>query len=151
MNIEDIIGYKENFIMNSVNLIGVFGRDPELRYTSTNNTAYCNFSIAVKRKFVKEGQQDTDWITCKAWSKTAEFISKYFNKGKRVGLEGEIRTESYEKDGNTIYTTYVLVNNVEFVESKKSDDNQNTNIKPNPKYENNNNFEPLNEDTELPF
>ena len=84
----------------------------------------CNLNVAVDRKFKKDGQPTADFINCKAFGKTAEFIEKYFDKGNRIGLTGSIQTGSYKnKDGATVYTTDVIVDNVEFVEPKSSSNN----------------------------
>lgn len=104
--------------MNKTNLIGRFTKDPEVRY-STSGTAVTRFTLAVNRKYTKEGEErQADFISCVAFGKTAEFISKYFNKGKQVGLCGRIQTGSYEKDGQRIYTTDVVVEDVYFCGSK---------------------------------
>lgn len=106
--------------MNSVNLVGRLTRDPEIKYTN-NGASIARFSIAVDRRFAKEGEQTADFINCVAFGKTAEFIEKYFHKGNRIGLGGRIQTGSYKnKDGATVYTTDVIAENVEFVESKGS-------------------------------
>lgn len=106
--------------MNNVSLVGRLTRPIELHYIQGDKPiAMCNLNVAVDRKFKKEGQPTADFINCKAFGKTAEFIEKYFDKGNRIGLTGSIQTGSYKnKDGNTVYTTDVIVDNVEFVESK---------------------------------
>lgn len=104
--------------MNKVILIGRFVRDPEIRYTP-NDKCCANFSIAVDRKYKQEGQQDADFPRVIAWGKTAEFIGKYFHKGMKIAIDGRIQTGSYKNnDGQTVYTTDVVAENVEFVESK---------------------------------
>lgn len=104
--------------MNKVELIGRLTKDPEVKLT-TNQTAYCNFTVAVDRRFKdKDGQRQSDFINCVAWKQTADFINKYFHKGSRLGLCGSIQTRSYEKDGQKVFITEVLVDEVEFVESK---------------------------------
>lgn len=104
--------------MNKVELIGRLTKDPEVKLT-TNQTAYCNFTVAVDRRFKdKDGQRQSDFINCVAWKQTADFINKYFHKGSRIGLCGSIQTRSYEKDGQKVFITEVLVDEVEFVESK---------------------------------
>lgn len=106
--------------MNSVNLVGRLTKDPEIKYTN-NGASIARFSIAVDRRFAKEGEPTADFINCVAFGKTAEFIEKYFHKGNRIGLGGRIQTGSYKKqDGTTVYTTDVIAENVEFVESKGS-------------------------------
>ena len=106
--------------MNKVILIGRFVRDPEIRYT-TNDRCCANFSIAVDRKYKQEGQQDADFPRVIAWGKTAEFIEKYFRQGMKIVIEGRIQTGKYtNKEGQTVYTTDVVAESVEFAESKSS-------------------------------
>lgn len=106
--------------MNKVVLVGRLTKDPELKYTK-NGMANAVFTVAVNRRPDKEGNVVADFIRCLAWNKTAEFIAQYFKKGMAIGLDGQIRTGSYQKpDGTTIYTTDVLVNNVEFVERRQA-------------------------------
>lgn len=106
--------------MNSVQLVGRFTRDPDVRYTD-GGLSIARFSLAVDRRYKKDGEQTADFINCVAFGKTAEFIEKYFQKGMRIGTNGRIQTGSYtNKDGNKVYTTDVVVENCEFVESKTS-------------------------------
>lgn len=113
--------------MNKVIIVGRFTRDPEVRYTA-NNTCYASFSIAVDRRYKQDGQPTADFPRVIAWGKTAEFIEKYFRKGMKIAIDGRIQTGSYKNnDGQTIYTTDVVAENVEFVESKNSSDNNNNN------------------------
>ena len=107
--------------MNKVIIIGRFTRDPEIKYTTGENaTATARFSLAVNRRFKnKEGNYDADFINCVAFGKTAEFIEKYFTKGMAIGITGRIQTGSYtNKEGQKVYTTDVVVEETEFVESK---------------------------------
>lgn len=104
--------------MNSVQLVGRLTRDPEVKYTD-GGTSIARFSVAVDRRFSKEGEQNADFINCISFGKTAEFIEKYFFKGMKIGVVGRIQTGSYKnKDGQTVYTTDVVAENVEFVEKK---------------------------------
>lgn len=106
--------------MNKVILVGRLTRDPEVRYTQ-GGTCCARFSIAVDRRFKSEGQPDADFPSIVAWGKTGEFIEKYFHKGNRIGIEGRIQTGNYtNKDGQKVYTTDVVAEAVEFVESKSS-------------------------------
>lgn len=108
--------------MNSVQIIGRVCRDIEVRYSQNGNdsTAIARFTVAVDRRFKKEGGDTADFISCVAFGKTAEFLEKYFKKGMRIALNGRIQTGSYtNKDGVKIYTTDVIAENVEFCESKK--------------------------------
>jgi single-strand DNA-binding protein len=104
--------------LNSVNLVGRLTRDVEIRYTD-GGASISRFGIAVDRRFKAEGQPTADFINCVAFGKTAEFVEKYFSKGQRIGLTGRIQTGSYtNKDGQKVYTTDVIAENVEFVESR---------------------------------
>lgn len=107
--------------MNKVILIGRLTKDPEIRYTAGNNTAVCQFTVAVDRRFKSENQPTADFIPIVAWRQTAEFVSKYFTKGSRIALVGQIQTRSWDDtEGQKHYVTEVIADNVEFCESKKS-------------------------------
>lgn len=118
--------------MNNVNILGRLTRDPEVRYTANTQMANARFVVAVNRKLSKEKRQEAenngyptaDFISCMAWGKTAENIANYFHKGNRIAITGHIQTGSYEKDGQRIYTTDVVVDSFDFVESNK-DNNTN--------------------------
>ena len=107
--------------MNKVVLVGRLTAKPELRYTASN-TAYTRFSVAVNRNFTNaDGKREADFINVVAWRKQAETISKFFDKGNLIALEGRIQTGSYDdKDGNKRYTMDVALENFEFVESKNA-------------------------------
>lgn len=106
--------------MNSVQLTGRLTRDPDVRYADSGATI-ARFTLAVNRRFKSENGPDADFIGCIAFGKTAEFIEKYFSKGQKMDLNGRIQTGSYtNKDGNKVYTTDVVIENVEFGESKSS-------------------------------
>lgn len=110
--------------MNKVVLIGRLTRDPELRYTSSNIPS-ARFSLAVDRPFQNQnGERETDFINIVVWRKQAENVSKYISKGSLVAVEGRIQTGSYEKDGQRIYTTDVVADNVQFLESKSQSQNR---------------------------
>ena len=109
--------------MNSVQLVGRLTRDPDVRYNDNGSTV-ARFTIAVDRRFAKDGGDSADFISCVAFGKTAEFIEKWFGKGKKIGLNGRIQTGSYtNKEGQKVYTTDVIVENTEFVESKNASAN----------------------------
>lgn len=114
--------------MNVVTLVGNLCRDNDVRYSSGENaTAILRNTIAVQRKFKNRetGAYDSDFINIQAFGNNAEFINKYFKKGSKIGITGEIRTGSYiNKDGAKVYTTDVIVNNAEFV-GKKEDNPDN--------------------------
>ena len=108
--------------MNKTVLMGRLTKSPEVRYTQ-NNTPVASFTLAVNRRFVKEGEErQADFINIVAWSKTAEFVSKYFNKGQQVGVIGRIQTRNYEKDdGTKVYVTEVVAEEVYFAGEKKEE------------------------------
>ena len=108
--------------MNNVQLVGRLTADPKA-YNANSGAVIMNFTVACDRRFKQEGQPEADFIQCKAFGKTGEFVEKYFKKGMKIGLCGRIQTGKYEKDGQTIYTTEVIVENVEFVESKAASNN----------------------------
>ena len=109
--------------MNKVILMGRLTKDPEVRYTTTNNTLVCGFSLAVNRRFAKEGEQQADFINIVAWSKLGEFCSKYFVKGQQVAICGRIQTRNYDdKDGKKVYVTEVVAEEAHFADTKKQDD-----------------------------
>ena len=111
--------------MNIVMLIGRTTADPEVRYTQGEKSmAVARFSLAVDRRFKKDGEQATDFINCVAFGKTAEFFEKYIHKGVKIAIQGRIQTGSYEKDGQKRYTTDVIVEQVEFAESKQAKSTQ---------------------------
>ena len=105
--------------MNNVSLIGRLTADPELKHAQSG-MPMVRFTIAVDRTYVKAGEErQADFISITAFNKTAEFVCKYFSKGRRIAVIGEIRTGSYtDRDGNKRYTTDVWANNVEFCDSK---------------------------------
>lgn len=107
--------------MNSVNLIGRLSNSPEIRHT-TNNQVVCRFTLAVTRRFKNQaGDYEADFINCVAFSKTAELIGNYVEKGQQLAVEGRIQTGSYTaQDGSKRYTTDVFVENITFINSKKS-------------------------------
>lgn len=111
--------------MNKVMLVGRLTKDVELKLTP-NQTQFCGFTVAVDRKFKDaNGQRQADFISCLAWKQTAVFIQKYFKKGSRIGLVGSIQTRSYDdQNGQKHFVTEVIVEEVEFVESKSEGQTQ---------------------------
>ena len=109
--------------MNKVIMMGRLTRDPETRYgQGANGTAVGRFSIAVDRRFKREGEPDADFFNCTVFGKQAEFVEKYLKKGTKVVLEGSVQNDNYtNKDGQKVYGTRIVVDNIEFAESKKSD------------------------------
>ena len=109
--------------MNKVLLIGRLTKDPEVRYTTTNNTLVCGFSLAVNRRFAKEGEQQADFFNIVAWGKLGEFCSKYFTKGQQVAVVGRLQTRNYDdKDGKKVYVTEIVAEEAHFADSRKMDD-----------------------------
>ena len=107
--------------MNKVILMGRLTRDPEVRYTQNNNTLVASFSLAVNRRFARQGEErQADFINIVAWSKTGEFCSKYFKKGQQVGVIGRIQTRTWDDDqGAKHYVTEVVAEEAYFADSKK--------------------------------
>ena len=108
--------------MNKVSLTGRLTRDPDIRYSQGEKTVViARFTLAVNRRFHKEGEQQADFISCVCFGKTAEMVEKYFRQGMKMDLTGRIQTGSYtNKDGVKVYTTDVLVEELEFGESKRA-------------------------------
>ena len=112
--------------MNKVTLIGRVVRDAEIRYSQgASSTCIARYTLAVDRKFKQEGQPNADFINCIAFGKLGEFAEKYLHKGVKIAVTGRIQTGSYKnKDGNTVYTTDVVVEEQEFCESKSQSNSQ---------------------------
>ncbi len=108
--------------MNKVILMGRLTRDPEVRYSQNgSNTAVARFSIAVDRRFKREGEADADFFNCTAFGKQAEFVEKYLHKGVKMMVEGRIQNDNYtNRDGQQVYSVRVIVENLEFAESKNA-------------------------------
>ena len=121
--------------MNVVAMTGRITKDLTLRYVGAENTAVVKFVLAVPRR--KKDQ--TDFISCVAWGKTAEIMCQYLKKGDKIGAKGRIETDVYEKDGQKIYTTEFVVEDFEFGEKKKEEKEEKAE------------FAPLPEGEELPF
>ena len=139
--------------MNKCVLIGRLTRDPEIRVN--NDKTVARFSIAVDRRFKRDGDDQTaDFINCVAFSKTAEFVEKYARKGTKFVVEGRIQTGSYtNKDGVRVYTTDIIVEQLEFAESKSSVDSNATGNTANSNATTNTSFMDIPDDIseELPF
>lgn len=113
--------------MNKVTLIGRLTKDPELKYTPGAGTAVLTITLAVDRRFNKEGQKETDFIPVVIWGKQAESTAQYVSKGKLIAIAGRIQTRNYDhKDGYKVYVTEVVAEEVQFIEWANSG-NQNTN------------------------
>lgn len=127
--------------MNKVILIGRLTKDPETKFTNINNKQVTSFSLAVNRRFAKQGEEkQADFINIVAWNKTAEFCSKYFQKGQQIGVVGRLQTRNWE-DENEVkhYVTEVIAEEVYFADSKKEGTTTASE------------FEPIQDDDELPF
>ena len=105
--------------MNKVILIGRLTKDVDVRHTG--ETAVARYSLAVDRKYKKDGEQTADFINCVAFGKNGEFAEKYLHKGMKIAVTGRIQTGNYkDKDGKTVYTTDIVVEEHEFCESKNN-------------------------------
>ena len=114
-------------MINNVTLVGRLTKDPDLRYTG-NGTAVAGFTLAVNRNFTKkDGEQEADFINCVIWRKPAETLANYAKKGSLIGVVGRIQTRSYEKDGQRVYVTEVVVDNFQFLESRSKQEDQQSN------------------------
>lgn len=131
--------------MNKVIEIGRNVKEIELKQTNSGKSAV-EFSIAVKRDYKSaNGEYESDFFNCVSYGKTAELISKYVNKGDQVGIEGRLQTRNYtNKEGKKVYITEIIVENVEFLQTKKEEA---------PQYNayNTPNFEEVSTDDDLPF
>lgn len=146
---------------NKVILIGNMTADPELK-TTQRGVSVCSFSIAVNRRFAKEGEQNVDFINIVAWRNTAEFVNKYFKKGKPILVCGQLQTRSWnDNQGQKRYTTEVVADEVSFVAPANNEQKQ---TPPNPQSfqngtyapgaytgSNNTQFEEIPNDEQLPF
>ena len=108
--------------MNKVILMGRLTRDPEVRYSQgASQTAVARFSIAVDRRFKREGEPDADFFNCTAFGRQAEFVERYLHKGTKIVLSGRIQNDNYtNKDGQMVYSVRVMVDEIEFAESKNA-------------------------------
>jgi single-strand DNA-binding protein len=105
--------------LNKVVLIGRPTKDPELKF-STNGIAITSFTIAVDRNYTNQsGKREADFIPVRVFRKAAENVANYVTKGNLIAVSGSIKTGSYDKDGQKVYTTEVIADNVQFLESKK--------------------------------
>ena len=109
--------------MNKVILMGNLTRDPEISYSQNSNMAIARFSIAVNRRFARDGEDNTDFFNCTAFNKTAEFVEKYFHKGSRMLLSGRVQNDNYtNKNGEKVYSVRIIAEEVEFAERKSTAD-----------------------------
>lgn len=114
--------------MNCVILMGRLTRDPEIRYSQTG-TAVARYNLAVNRRYSREGEPGADFLNCIAFGKSAEFAEKYFRKGLKIVIRGRIQTGSYtNRNGATVYTTDVVIEEQNFAESKGAQTSQGGNV-----------------------
>ena len=138
--------------MNIVILIGRLTSSPELRHTGTSGKAVCNFSVAAEREFKdSDGNAVVDYHDCVAWGKQAEFLAKWFDKGVRVALRGELQTRFWEKDGRKNKVVEILVKNVEFADGKREANNINAGANTPAPSTDDDAFALLDDDMDLPF
>jgi single-strand DNA-binding protein len=112
--------------MNRVILIGRLTKDPEIR--TSGNYTIASFGIAVDRKYKREGEPEADFFNCTAFNKTAEFVEKYCKKGTKMVVEGRIQNDNYEKDGVKHYGVKIMVDSLEFAESKSASSTPSTKV-----------------------
>ena len=109
-------------ILNRVCLIGRITRDPELRKTNTG-ISVVSFTLAVNRRFLKEGEQQADFINCQAWRQSADFMANYVKQGALLGVEGRIQTRNYkDRSDRTVYVTEVVCDSVQILAQKRADE-----------------------------
>ncbi len=112
--------------MNKVIIMGRLTRDPEVS-SSTNGTTFARYSVAVDRRFKREGDPDADFFNCTSFGKQAEFVERYLKKGTKVVVTGRLQNNNYtQKDGSKVYSVQIMVEDVEFAESKKADGSEST-------------------------
>lgn len=112
--------------VNKTFILGNLGKDPEIKYTASS-MAVCNFSVATKESWKNkknEPQEHVEWFSVEVWGKVAENCSKYLSKGSQVFIEGSLRTDEYEKDGEKRFFTKLVAKNVQFLSNNKSENKQ---------------------------
>lgn len=110
--------------MNKIILMGRLTRDPEVRYSQGENTmAIARFSLAVNRRYKREGEPDADFFNCTAFGKQAEFVEKYLKQASKILVSGRVQNDNYtNKEGQKVYSVQIMVEELEFAESKGSSD-----------------------------
>lgn len=105
--------------MNKVIMMGRLTKDPEVRYGQASGTAVARFSLAVDRRFKRDGEPTADFFNVTAFGKLGEFVEKYLKKGTKILMEGEVQNNNYtNRDGQKVYDTRIIANSIEFAESK---------------------------------
>ena len=138
--------------MNKVILMGNLTRDPEIRYTQGEKSmAIARFSLAINRRFSREGETNVDFFNCTAFGKQAEFVEKYFRQGSRMLLVGRAQNDNYtNKNGEKVYSVQIMADEIEFAERKQAGGNNN--VEPTQKQDDDDFMEiPENIESELPF
>ena len=109
--------------MNKIILMGRLTKDPEIKYSQGEKpVAIGRFSVAVNKKYKREGGPTADFFNCTAFGRQAEFIEKYLKKGSKVLITARLENNNYEKDGKTVYDNAIIVEEIEFADSKKTDE-----------------------------
>ena len=145
-------------MINAVVLMGRFVRDPEIR-TTTSGKSVCSFSLAVERDFQRSEEKTADYFDCVAWGNTAEFVGKYFHKGRMIALQGRLQARTYkDREGNNRKAVEVIADKVSFTgekaESTASREAPKETKEPPAAYESGNlseEFEVIPDDEDLPF
>lgn len=114
--------------MNKIVLLGRLTRDPEVRYSQGENSmAIARFSLAVNRRYKREGEPDADFFNCTAFGKQAEFVEKYLKQATKILVSGRVQNDNYtNKEGQKVYSVQIMIEEIEFAESKATSDNNNT-------------------------
>ena len=118
--------------MNKVIMMGRLTRDPEVRYSQNeNSTAIARFSLAVDRRFKRDGEPTADFFNCTAFGKQGEFVEKYLKQGTKVVIAGRVQNDNYtNKNGETVYSVQIMVEEIEFAESKAAASGQSNDFAP---------------------
>ena len=118
--------------MNKIILMGRLTRDPEVRYSQGESSlAIGRFSLAVDRRFKRQGEADTDFFNCTAFGKQAEFVEKYLKQGTKILLTGRVQNDNYtNKEGQKVYSVSIIAEEIEFAESKAAAANNGSNFNP---------------------
>lgn len=133
--------------VNKIILLGNLGKDPELKLLESGNSV-CSFSVATSESYSKNGEKvtETEWHNCTAWNKQADIISKYFKKGSKIYLEGKIKTEFWEKNGEKRESKKVIIEKFDFIDSKETKNNDYSPKQNDPDFVNPNDGFEINED-----
>lgn len=112
--------------MNKAIMIGRLTRDPDIRYTQgENQTAIARFSLAVDRRWKREGEPDADFFNCTAFGRQAEFVEKYLKQGTKIAITGRVQNDNYtDRNGQKVYSVQIIVEEMEFAESKNAEAGQ---------------------------